>query len=209
LNSTRLWIHSSTFKNIQIHSNILKYCQIHENTFEIYHKYTISTFEIHLDTFKYIQIYYKYIKRCHKYTISTYEILSNILKYIEIYYQYIEVHYKYNQMHWKHSNTLVYSKYIYLPLKIYSYILHILKYLPNTLQYLHCIPLVYFTITLIYSNMLPYTLKLSWNLSNQHLFVLPLHYFSKLSWYLIIYYQNIVALPWHVYWNPKMKHIPW
>jgi hypothetical protein len=77
-------------------------------------------------------------------------------------------------------------KYIYLPLKIYSYILHTLKYLPNTLQYLHYIPLVYFTITLIYYNMLPYTLKLSWNLSNPHLFVLPLHYFSKLSWWYLI-----------------------
>jgi hypothetical protein len=35
------------------------------------------------------------------------------------------------------------------------------KYLPNTLQYLHYLTLVYITIPLIYSNMLPYTLKLS------------------------------------------------
>jgi hypothetical protein len=69
-------------------------------------------------------------------------------------------------------------KYIYLPLKIYSYILHTLKYLPNTLQYLHYIPLVYFTIPLIYSNMLSYTLKLYWNLFNQHFFVLPTLFLS-------------------------------
>jgi hypothetical protein len=54
------------------------------------------------------------------------------------------------------------------------------------LQYLHYISLVYVTIPLIYSNILPYTLKLSWNLSIPHFFVLSLHYFLKLSWCLII-----------------------
>jgi hypothetical protein len=77
-------------------------------------------------------------------------------------------------------------KYIYLPLKIQSYILIYIKYLPNTLQYLHYIPLVYVTIPLIYSNMLPYILKLSWNLSIMDLFVLSWHYFSKVSWRFII-----------------------
>jgi hypothetical protein len=40
--------------------------------------------------------------------------------------------------------------------------------------------------TLIYFNVLPYTLKLSYNLSIPHLFVLSLYCFSKLSWRLII-----------------------
>jgi hypothetical protein len=94
-----------------------------------------------------------------KYTTNLLKYTTNITKCIE-----------------KHSNTS----------QIHSYILHTLKHLPNTLQYLHYIPLVYFTIPLVYSNMLPYMLKLSWNLSNLHLFVLPLYCFSKLSWYLII-----------------------
>jgi hypothetical protein len=48
--------------------------------------------------------------------------------------------------------------------------------------------LTYITILLLYSNIhiLPYTLKLSWNLSIPYFFVLLLHYFSKLSWCLII-----------------------
>jgi hypothetical protein len=41
-------------------------------------------------------------------------------------------------------------------------------------------------IQFIYSNMLPYTLKLSWNLFKPHLFVLSLYYFSTLSWCFII-----------------------
>jgi hypothetical protein len=61
------------------------------------------------------------------------------------------------------------------------------------MQYLHYISLVYVRIPLIYSNMLPYTLKSSWNLSIPHLFVLSLHYFSKLSWRLIILTPKI---PW-------------
>jgi hypothetical protein len=54
-------------------------------------------------------------------------------------------------------------KYIYVPLKIHSVI-----------------------VSLINSNMLLYTSKLSWNLFIPHLFLLLLYYFSILSWLLII-----------------------
>jgi hypothetical protein len=115
-------------------------------------------------------------------------------------------------------------KYIYLPLKIHSYILHTLKYFPNTFLYftyinipskyiaipsLHTFGILYNTIK--YSNMLPYMLKLSWNLSNPHIFVLPLYCLPKLSWYLIILpkyfyiFHEFHKSYWFVkYLNPKL-----
>jgi hypothetical protein len=90
------------------------------------------------------------------------------LNYIEIYYQYNEVHYKYTQMYGeKNLNTLGSLKYIYLPLKIQSYVLlyiHIpskyitvpsknLTYFWHMSQYHYYIPISF--------HILPYTLKLS------------------------------------------------
>jgi hypothetical protein len=111
-----------------------------------------------------------------KYTI-------NALNYIEIYYQYNEVHpnaLKNIQILW------CLLKYIYSPLKTHSYILVYIK-IPSkyiAIPSLHIFG--YVRIPLIYSNMLSYMLKLSWNLPIPHLFVLSLPYFSKLSWRLII-----------------------
>jgi hypothetical protein len=81
------------------------------------------------------------------------------LNYIEIHYQYNEVHYKYIQMNWKY---------------IYVYFSDTLQYFPKTL---HTFDI--YSIPLLYSNILPYTLKLSWDLSILHLFVLSLTLFFK------------------------------
>jgi hypothetical protein len=96
-------------------------------------------------------------------------------------------------MHWKYIQTLLcLLKYIYLPLKRHSYVFiytHISsKYITipsKNLTYFWYI-LQYHYYTPISFHILPYTLKLSWNLSIPHLFVLSLHYFSKLYWCLII-----------------------
>jgi hypothetical protein len=96
-------------------------------------------------------------------------------------------------MHWKYIQILwCLLKYIYLPLRIHSYVL---IYIPTRPKYItvpsknltylwHILQYRYYT--LISFHILPYTLKLSWNLSIPHLFILSLYYFSKLSWRLII-----------------------
>jgi hypothetical protein len=177
-------------------------------------------------------IYYKYIWNTLKFTINTQyrhsnkfkytQILSNTLKYIEIYYkwidikihyQYNEAHYKYTQMHWKNIQMLwCLLKYIYLPLKIHSYVLmYTFQIHYNTFQKPYIL-LTYITIPLLYSNILPYipyTFQLSWNLSIPHLVVLSLHYFSKLSWHLIIL-PNCHCTCHDMFTRiQKMKHIPW
>jgi hypothetical protein len=130
-----------------------------------------------------------------KYTI-------NALNYIEIYYQYNEVYYKYTQMHWKYIQILwCLLKYIYLPLRMHSYILiyilipskyitmpsKILTYFWHILQYHYYIPISF--------HIHPYTLKLSLNLSIPHLFVLLLHYFSKIV--LAPHYSTKMSCTWH------------
>jgi hypothetical protein len=96
-------------------------------------------------------------------------------------------------MHWKNIETLrCLLKYIYLPLKIHSYVLiyihipsnHITIPSKNLTYFWHVLQYHYYTP--ISFHILPYTLKLSWNLSIMHLFVLLLYYFSKLSWRPII-----------------------
>jgi hypothetical protein len=91
----------------------------------------------------------------------------------------------------KYSNILVSFKIhlsiitnAFLCFKIHSYTFQI-HY--STFQKPYIL-LTYVTIPLPYSNIhiLPYTLKLSWNLSILYFFVLFLYYFSKLLWRLII-----------------------
>jgi hypothetical protein len=110
-----------------------------------------------------------------------------------MHYRYNEVHYKYTQMHWKYIQIVwCFFKYIYLALRIHSYVLiYILipfKYttIPskNLIYFWHILQYHYYTPISFHIH--PYTLKLSWNLSIPHLFVLSLHYFFKLSWRLII-----------------------
>jgi hypothetical protein len=101
------------------------------------------------------------------------------LNYIGIYYQYDEVHYKYIQILWcllKYKNVslkihcyvLIYicipSNYIIVPSKNLTYFWHILQY--------HYYTPISFHIR-------PYMLKLSWDLSIPHLFVLSLTLFFK------------------------------
>jgi hypothetical protein len=105
--------------------------------------------------------------------------IISALNYIGIYYQYNEVHYKYTQMYWKKIQILwCFFKYIYLSLKIHSYVLiyiHIpsknLTYFWHILQYHYYIPISF--------HIHPYMLKLSWDLSIPHLFVLSLTLFFK------------------------------
>jgi hypothetical protein len=108
------------------------------------------------------------------------------LNYIEIHYQNNEVHYKYTQMLWKKIQILwCFLTYIYLPLKIHFYVLiyiHIpSKYITipskNLTNFWYIIQYHYYTP--ISFHILPYTLKLSWNLSILHLFVLLLTLFFK------------------------------
>jgi hypothetical protein len=148
-------------------------------------------------------IYYKYIWNTLKFTINTQyrhsnkfkytQILSNTLKYIEIYYkwidikihyQYNEAHYKYTQMHWKNIQMLwCLLKYIYLPLKIHSYVLmYTFQIHYNTFQKPYIL-LTYITIPLLYYSILPCTLKLSWDLSILYLFVLSL----------ILFFETVMA----------------
>ena len=73
--------------------------------------------------------------------------------------------------------------------------------------------MAYTTIPLLYSNIFPYTsIYVETNLK--------LLYFALLclvTFYIIfqschgasLLYKNVLHLPWHVYWNSKMKHIPW
>jgi hypothetical protein len=108
------------------------------------------------------------------------------LNYIGIHYQYNEVYYKYTQMHWKKIQILwCLLKYIYLSLKIHYYVLIYIRipskyimvpsknltYFWHILQYHYYIPISF--------HIHPYTLKLSWDLSIPHLFVLSLTLFFK------------------------------
>jgi hypothetical protein len=123
---------------------------------------------------------------------------TSALNCIGIHYQYDEVHYKYSQMHWKNIQILwCQSHFIYLSLKIHCYVLKYIcipsKYIivpsKNLTYFWHI--LQYHCYTPISFHMHPYTLKLSWDLSILHLFVLSLtislkivlvpHYFTKMS----------------------------
>jgi hypothetical protein len=120
------------------------------------------------------------------------------LNYIGIHYQYDEVHYKYIQIHWKKIQILwCLLKYIYLSLKTHFYVLIYIrvpsKYVivpsKNLTYFWHILQYQYYT--QISCHIHPYTLKLSWDLSIPHLFVLSLilffktilapHYSSKMS----------------------------
>jgi hypothetical protein len=120
-----------------------------------------------------------------KCTIST-------LNYIGIYYQYNEVYYKYTQMHWKKIQILwCLLKYICLSLKIYCYVLIYIGIPSKNFTYFwHILQYHYYTPISFHIDL--YMLKLSWNLSILHLFVLSLilffkiimapHYSTKMSW---------------------------
>jgi hypothetical protein len=115
------------------------------------------------------------------------------LNYIEIYYHYNEVYYKYTQMHWKYIQILwCLLKYIYLPLRIHSYILiYILlpsKYITMPSKSLHTFDLYHNTIIkLQYPSIY---IHICWNCLQIFLFCTFLfcHYTisPKLSWRLII-----------------------
>jgi hypothetical protein len=96
-------------------------------------------------------------------------------------------------MHWQIIQIFwCLLKYIYLPLKIHSYVMVYIcipsKYITipskNLIYFWHILQYHYYTS--ISFHILLYTLKLSWNLFIPHFSVLSLHCFSKLSWGLII-----------------------
>jgi hypothetical protein len=66
--------------------------------------------------------------------------------------------------------------------------------------------LTYITIPILCSNILPYMLKLTKNLSIPHLFVLSLYYFSELSWCFIIL-PKCLALAGYI--STKKSHSKW
>jgi hypothetical protein len=107
------------------------------------------------------------------------------LNYIGIHYQYDEVHHKYIQMHWKKIQIhWCLLKYIYLSLKIHYYVLIYIrvpsKYVPskNLTYFWHILQYQYYTPISFHIH--PYMLKLSWDLSIPHIFVLPLTLFFKI-----------------------------
>jgi hypothetical protein len=107
------------------------------------------------------------------------------------YYQYNEVHYKYIQMHWKNIQILCcLLKYIYLPLKIHSYVLiyiHIpSKYITVPSKYI-IVPsknLTNFWHILQYHYYTPISFHIHWNCLETSLFstyVMVPHYSTKMS----------------------------
>jgi hypothetical protein len=133
------------------------------------------------------------------------------LNYIEIHYQYNEVYYKYTQMHWKKIQILwCLSKYIFLPFKIHSYVLIHIR-IPSKYITIPSKNLTYFwhILQLLYPSIYFHT---RWNWFKTSVFCTSLfcHYTIFQNCHgASLFYQNVLHLPWHVYWNPKMKHIPW
>jgi hypothetical protein len=108
------------------------------------------------------------------------------LNYIRINYQYDEVHYKYIQMHWKNIQILwCLLKYIYLSLKLHCYVLiyirvpskYIIELSKNLTYFWYILKYQYYTPISFHIHL--YTLKLSWDLSIPHTFVLSLTLFFK------------------------------
>jgi hypothetical protein len=108
------------------------------------------------------------------------------LNYFGIHYQYDKVYYKYTQMHWKKIQILrCLFKYIYLSLKIHCYILiyicvpskYIIEPSKNLTYFWHILQYQYYTPISFHIH--PYTLKLSWDFSIPHPFVLSLTLFFK------------------------------
>jgi hypothetical protein len=140
------------------------------------------------------------------------------LNFIEIYYQYNEVYYKYTQMHWKYIQILwCLFKYIYLLLRIHSYILicilipskyittpsKILTYFWHILQYHYYTPISF--------HIHPYTsiyVEIVFKSLYSAPFCLVTTLFLQNCHGASLFYQDDMHLPWHLCWNPKIKHIP-
>jgi hypothetical protein len=137
-----------------------------------------------------------------KYTISA-------LNYIRIHYQYNEVHYKYTQMLWKNIQILwCLLKYIYLSLKIHYYVL---IYICVPFKYVPSKNLIYITISILFSNILPYT-SIYIETVMRPLYFTPFCLVTNTTFQnclgASLFYQDVDGMPWHFCWNPKIKHIP-
>jgi hypothetical protein len=152
-------------------------------------------FQIYQNTFKYIKI--------------------SALNCIGIHYQYDEVYYKYIQMHWKKIQILwCFFKYIYLSLKIHCYVLIYIR-LPSKYIIVPSKNLTYFltyiTIPLLYSNILPYT-SIYVETVMRPLYSTPFCLVTNIIFQnchgASLFYQDVDGLPWHLCWNPQIKHIP-
>jgi hypothetical protein len=141
-----------------------------------------------------------------KCTIST-------LDYIGIYYQYNEVHYKYTQMHWIKIQILwCLLKFIYLSLKIHCYIL-IYIHIPSKYIIVPSKNLTYFWHILQYHYYTPISFHISIYVETvmRPLYSAPFCLVTNTIFQnclgASLFYQDVDGLPWHLCWNPKIKHI--
>jgi hypothetical protein len=111
----------------------------------------------------------------------------------------------------KDSNTLVSFKIHLSTIKMHSYIL-IYILIPSKYITIPSKNLTYFWHILQYHYYTPISFRIRWNWPITSLFCTSLscHYtIFQNCLGVLLFYQNVLHLPWHVYYNPKMKHILW